>query len=132
MDTAKTFVKELTYDSRVFENDAWKDGPIKKTATFQELDKRSRAQHKLHFRIIAMDSLIKERETDGKMMMDTDEQYDFVVAFVKQMIILDISFTANDLEEFLNDAGALFQFGIWLFTDRVFPFFQKLMGNMAE
>ena len=127
---SNTFNKEISFISLSFDeaNNIWIEKPIIKTATFNELSRRDRKQHKLHFAIVSLFS--KSMGEDGaekKVNLDSDEIYDITVRAVKDLLIVSDQFTATDKNELLSDSGALVEFGFWLITEKIIPFFQILM-----
>jgi hypothetical protein len=126
-----TFQKEIEFLSQEFNADtkAWEEVIVKKTATFMELSRTDKSQHKLHFKLV---SLFTSRDEEGGVNIDSDTMYDITVKFFKQMLILDESFTATNKNEFLQDSGAIFAFGMWLIQEKVNPFFLILTGTKKE
>ena len=125
-----TFEKEIGFLSNVFnsESNEWGLDVVKKTASFNELSRTDKRQHKLHFMMIALfEATPGENGEADKMSLDSDKMYDLTSKAVKTLLIVDEKFTEQDKSEFLNDSGALFTFGMWLLGEHITPFFSSLM-----
>lgn len=123
---SNTFSKEVTFLSKVFNetNSQWEEKPVTKTATFVELSRTNRKQHKLHFSIVTLfSSSISGEGDDKKVFLDSDQIYDIAVRAIKDLTVVSIEFTETDKNEVLNDSGALFDFGYWLVSEKLIPFF---------
>jgi hypothetical protein len=137
----QTFQKEITFLSKEFDESkvnepckGWVEAPITKIATFKELSRTDKSQHKLHFKIIAIFEHfgVKEEDTDGENLqvkIDSDGVYDLTVKAINTLIIPDPSFTMQDKAELLNDSAGIFQFGFWLLGEKIAPFFSKFNGK---
>jgi hypothetical protein len=124
-----TFQKEITLFSKVF-NEAtskWDQAEIIKTATFKELDRLDKSQHKLQFKLVTLFKM--NADEDGDPEISSDALYDITVKFINQMILIDKEFNAGDKTEFLQDSGAIFNFGTWLLKDKFTDFFLILTGT---
>ena len=121
----ENFTREIDFLSRQFESESnsFKEVSVTKTATFKELNRTERDQHKLHFMLISL----FESNDQNKMIVDSDKLYDITAKTIKTLLIVDEQFTEQDKTEFLNDSGALFTFGIWLLKEHISPFFSRLM-----
>jgi hypothetical protein len=125
----QTFQHEIAFIQKTFDqtqllngNGGFVENIVKKTATFNELSRTNKDQHKLHFKIISGYARIKDS------VLDSDFTYDIATLFVKDNLVTnETDFTAADKEEFLNDSGALFNFSMWLLTNKITPFFSVLM-----
>jgi len=137
----KTFKKEVTYLANTFDaskvtdtHNGWEYLPVKKMVTFNELNQTERAQAKFHFRIVAFFTTIPEKESFGSAVggirVDTDMAYDLCVEYLNKFTVLDSGFTAQDLEEVLNDSGCIVPLSMWLSKEKFFPFFLKLTAIM--
>lgn len=127
---SNTFSKSVSFLSLVFDQDKneWFDKTVEKTATFHELSRRDRKQHKLHFAIVSLFSkTIADEDGENKVNLDSDEIYDLTVRAVKDLMITSDQFTETDKKELLNDSGALVEFGFSLISEKIIPFFQILM-----
>ena len=132
------FEKEITFLSREFEIDSnnpddkgkWVEKAVKKIATFKELSRTDKDQHKLHFMLVGiMTNAPKDGEDETKMNIDSDALYDLTVKAIKLLLKIDERFTAQDKAEFLADSGAIFNFSMWLLGEKITPFFSNLMSN---
>jgi hypothetical protein len=123
----ETFQKEIKFLSKEFneETKAFEIGEVEKIATFKELDREDKSQHKLHFKLV---SLFKATEDEENPEISSDNMYDITVKFINQMLLIDQKFTAADKTAFLQDSGALLTFGLWLMNDKLAPFFLIMTG----
>lgn len=124
----KTFEKEVSYVS--WEVDTEKNESVEtvvtKTATFKELSRTDRAQHKLHFKLISLfEGLEKEKDEENSVGISSDGLYDITVKAINILFVPTDGFTEQDKKEFLNDSMALLDFGLWLFKEQFTPFFAK-------
>lgn len=133
----KTFTKELTWMTY---EPGEKPGDVKevfktKIATFKELNRTDKTQHKLHFKIMSILQGSKEenseenKEEKGEININTDVLYDITAKSVKQLLVCDNDFTEMDKNELLNDSIALLEFGGWLLGEKFTPFFVQLKMN---
>jgi hypothetical protein len=127
-----TFEKEIEWVG--WEFDADKNSTVErtrvKTATFKELNRTDKEQHKLHFKLISLfEGLEKEKGEEGSFDISSDGLYDITVKAVKVLFIENESFTKVDKEEFLTDSIALLSFGMWLFKEKFTPFFSSFKMN---
>jgi hypothetical protein len=141
----KTYQKEISWVSP--ELNETQDGTIEvvktKTATFKELSRLDKTQHKLHFKIISMfegmqddqkeslrnASTAEEKQevlNDSDISINSDGLYDITVKAINQLLLTDKEFTEMDKKELLQDSIALLNLGLWLFSTQFAPFFQKL------
>jgi hypothetical protein len=125
------FQKDVSFLSKIFREDkisdtcdGWVEGPITKIATFKELSRTDKSQHKLHFKIIAIFEHFGTKEGE-EIKIDSDGVYDLTVKAIKDLLIIDDNFTVQDQAEFLNDSAAIFEFGFWLLGNKIAPFFSK-------
>jgi hypothetical protein len=141
----KTFQKEIEwvgYDLNQDQTDTEEITRVK-TATFKELCRTDKTQHKLHFKIISMfegmhddqkEALRNAKNPDEKQEvledseigLNTDVLYDITVKAIKHLLIIDQDFNEIDRKELLQDSLALLSLGLWLFANHFAPFFQKL------
>jgi len=124
----KTFEKEVSYISWGL-NDEGTDtveNVVTKVATFKELSRTDKLQHKLHFKLISLfEGLEKEKGESDSVGISSDGLYDITVKAINILLIPTPSFTENDKKEFLSDSIALLEFGMWLFKEQFSPFFSK-------
>jgi hypothetical protein len=132
-----TYAKDISFLSLSFEENTneWKDKLVTKKAVFTELNRRDRKQHKLHFAIVRLFSTSYSGEVDDKKVnLDSDEICDITTRYIKDMLIPGSTmdeFTEGDKKEFLNDSGALIEFGYWLVSEKLIPFFLNLMQTQS-
>lgn len=124
----KTFEKEVSYVS--WEVDTEKNETVEtvvtKTATFKELSRTDKTQHKLHFKLISLfEGLEKEKGEENSIGISSDGLYDITVKAINILFVPTDIFTEQDKKEFLNDSMALLDFGLWLFKEQFTPFFAK-------
>lgn len=124
------FKKEISFLSKVFDaskvtdiNNGWEEGTVTKVATFKELSRTDKAQHKLHFKIVAIFEHFGAKDEGADMKIDSDGVYDLTVKAINTLLIADPDFTVQDKAEFLNDSAAIFGFGFWLLGEKIAPFF---------
>lgn len=129
------FQREISFISQVFEpaengeGGKWVEKEVKKTATFKDLSRTDRDQHKLHFKIIGvMKQGAKEDGEPGRVEIDSDALYDLTAKAIKTLLEVNEDFNVQDKNEFLADSGAIFNFGLWLLKEKITPFFSKLMN----
>jgi hypothetical protein len=125
------FNREISFISKIFDADkvtdtcnGWIEGVVTKTATFKELSRTDKLQHKLHFKIIAIFEHFGVKEGED-VKIDSDGVYDLTVKAINTLLIPDPAFTVQDKAEFLNDSAAIFDFGFWLLGNKIAPFFSK-------
>ena len=125
------FQRSISFISKIFDSTmvsqmhtGWIEGPVTKVATFKELSRTDRSQHKLHFKIIAIFEHFKAGD-DGNIKIDSDGVYDLSVKAINTLLVTDKDFTDQDKAEFLNDSAAIFDFGFWLLGEKITPFFSK-------
>jgi hypothetical protein len=131
----QTFQKEVTFLSKTpnsfnIETNAWDYEQVTKTATFKELSRTDRDQHKLHFKIVALftgGNIEREEDEKAGTTLESDDIYDLTVKCIKKLLIIDENFTAQNREEFLTDSGAIMNFGFWLLGEKIAPFFSILI-----
>lgn len=123
----ETFQKEISFLSKVHDGEKWNSSEVVKTATFKELDRTDKLQHKLHFKIIAIfETFGVKKEEDpesAKIKIDSDGMYDLTVKAISTLLLPDQEFTVQDKTEFLNDSAAIMNFGFWLMAEKITPFF---------
>ena len=122
----KTFTKEISWVG--YEVDTEKTETVEtkrtKTATFYELNRTDKRQHKLHFKLISLfEGLEKSKDEVDSIGISSDGLYDITVKAINILIIENESFNNVDKREFLNDSIALLEFGMWLFKEKFAPFF---------
>lgn len=126
----KTFEREISWV--IWEFDADKNDTVEKTrtktATFNELNRTDKSQHKLHFKLISLfQGLEGSAESAEDINVSTDALYDITCKAIKTLIVTDgEKFTKTDLEEFLNDSMAILPFGLWMLKEKFSPFFKNL------
>lgn len=123
----ETFQKEISFLSIVPDVDLQTNVKkiIKKTATFDELSRTAKDQHKLHFKIISVIS--QSIKGDEEFTIESDGMYDLVVLAINKLLQVNENFTESDKKEFLLDSGAIWKFGMWLLGEKLTPFFSILM-----
>jgi hypothetical protein len=123
----KTFEKEIEFITWEYSDEAKTtiEKSVVKTATFAELNRTDARQHKLHFKII---SLFQSQNANdpASVELDSDALYDITCKSVDVLLTINEAFTEADKKDFLNDSIALLQFGIWLFKEKMTPFFGSL------
>jgi hypothetical protein len=124
----QTFEKEITWVS--WEVDAEKnetvETPRTKIATFNELSRTDKTQHKLHFKLLSLfEGLEREKGEADSVGISSDGLYDITVKAINILLVPNTVFTEMDRKEFLNDSIALLEFGMWLFKEKFSPFFSK-------
>lgn len=122
----ETFEKEITFLSKQLVNTEWDLIEISKVATFKELSRVDRSQHKLHFMLISLFTSKSEEGDENKMAIDSDSLYDLTTKAIKTLLVINETFTETDKAEFLNDSGAILSFGIWALPGKFTPFFSSL------
>jgi len=125
------FEKEVKFLSLEFngETNKWDEKEVTLVATFKDLDRRDKEQHKLHFKLVSLFNISAE---DGEAEISSDRLYDITSQFVKLMLIPTDQFTATNKNELLQDSGALFELGMWLMKEKLGPFFLNLTGTKKE
>jgi hypothetical protein len=123
-----TFEKELKWVGYEYDTDKKDSVEVTRTkvATFKELNRTDKLQHKLHFKIISMFEGGGKDAKENEVGLNSDVLYDITVKSVNTLVELNEEFTQRDKEEFLQDSMALLTFGLWLFGNHFAPFFQKL------
>lgn len=133
----EVFKQEISFISQVFvpgedgNGGEWKEEQVKKVATFKELSRTDKLQHKLHFALIGImtNSPKKEDGAEGETEINPDALYDLTVKAIKTLLLIDEDFKAVDKTEFLADSGAIFKFALWFLGEKITPFFSQLMTN---
>lgn len=129
------FKKEISYLSKIAkQSDApeakggmvWVDEIIKKTATFKELSRTDKDQHKLHFKIISLFQSNGVKDEESTANINSDALYDITVKSIKTLIIIDPEFTEEDKQGFLCDSSAILSFAFYMLKEHFTPFFSKL------
>src|ERR1044071_7921560 len=110
------FQKEISFLSKLWNepSTSFVEGSVTKTATFKELSRTDKSQHKLHFKIIAIFEHFGAKEGAEEIKIDSDGVYDLTIKAINTLLIPDPAFTVQDKAEFLNDSAAIFNFGFWL------------------
>jgi hypothetical protein len=127
------YKKEISFTSQVAitKEDGntveWVEQTIEKKATFSELSKTNRKQHKLHFKILGlMDSFgVVDENDSNKIRINSDALYDLTVKCIEVLLEPNDEFTESDKNEFLNDSEAILKFGLWMLNEKLMPFFSK-------
>ena len=143
-----TFEKEITFLSKVFNADPavneFEEKEVTKTATFKELDRRDPKQAELHGMILSIfvPSMDFDKEEEDefdieekKKTVTTKALYDITVSFVRLMLVPDKEkekFTVQDKKELLLDNGAIYFLGYKLLSEKIMPFFLKLMPGFKK
>jgi hypothetical protein len=125
------FEKSISFTSKVFDEtkisescNGWIEDIVTKTATFKELCRTDKPQHKLHFKIVSIFEHFGVKESGAEnIKLDSDGLYDLTVKAINTLLIPDEKFTVQDKAEFLNDSAAIFTFGFWLLGEKIAPFF---------
>lgn len=130
----QTYQKELKYITIGFDEEKQQVGEIAvtKTATFRELSRLDSRQTKLHWKIMeTMEASNVENDDDenGKMRVNSEALCDLIYKYIKTMLVTDEDFTEQNKIEFLKDSGAIMQFGFWALSEKIAPFFSRLMSN---
>lgn len=134
-----TFPKKITYMSSVLDGHHMVKKEVTKVATFKELDRLDKNQHKLHFMILSLyqNRVKDEGEIDdpsvSKIKLDSGALYDLTVKSIRTLILcaekqneeMD-AFVETDKAEFLNDSVAILNFGLWFLENHISPFFLNL------
>lgn len=137
----ETFQKEVLFISKVYDKaegetaPSFKEKEVARIATFKDLTRTDKAQHKLHFAIIDAVGKFIPDQAEGedieegakvKLEIKPDILYDITVKFIKNMLQVEAGsqiFSDTDRQEFVNDSGSIYVFGMWLLTEKLFPFF---------
>lgn len=137
------FQHEITFLGKIFNPElnggvgAWEFAECTKIATFKELSRTDRDQHKLHFKIVGMftnsikDS-VEEGKENGLPELNPEALCDLTCKIIKDLLIPTEGFTMTDREELLGDSGALIMLGMWLLGNKIAPFFSVLMKNYKK
>ena len=120
----ETYEKEITFLSKQFIENEWAMIEVSKIATFKELSRVARDQHKLHFMLTSLFNKVEDEDEGFKI--DSDSLYDLTVKAIKTLLILNGDFTESDKAEFLNDSGAILNFALWAVKAKFTPFFSTL------
>ena len=122
----ETFEKEITFLSKQLVNLEWSLVEVSKVATFKELSRVDRNQHKLHFMLTSLFTASSGEGEETKIQIDSDSLYDLTTKAIRTLLVLNDTFTETDKAEFLNDSGAILNFGIWAYKEKFTPFFSSL------
>jgi len=78
----ETFKKEISITAPVFDEktNTHTQETVEKTATFKELSRTEKDQHKLHFMLIG---IFESNPTKATMDIDTDKMYDITVKAIE-------------------------------------------------
>lgn len=121
-----TFEKELSWVSYEPQGEEVVEVTRIKIATFKELNRTDKLQHKLHFKLISLfEGLEKSKDEEDTIGISSDGLYDITVKAINILLTPNEVFTEMDKKEFLNDSIALLEFGMWLFQEKFTPFFSK-------
>lgn len=137
-----TFTREITFLSRSFNSETQSnqntDGSdhytkSKKTATFHELSRTDKSQQKLCFEIVGIYSSFGGKNEEGESVFNINGEalHDMTLKCIKTLLILNENFNATDKVEFLQDSGALIEFGMWMMGEKITPFFSQLMTTSS-
>ena len=121
------FTKEISFINPAFFDTETKkhvEQEVKKTATFKELSRTDKEQRKFQFMLMSVFKSKGENEIaiDHEMLCDITEK-----AIEVLLITDDKKFTDIDKQQFLNDNGAVINFGMWFLGEKLSPFFQHLI-----
>lgn len=126
----ENFTHDITFISKKAKESegsvVWIDEEVTKTATFKELSRTDRDQHKLHFKIISIGENFSAGDGDTQANFNSDGIYDITVKAINTLLVINPDFTAEDKKEFLSDSGAILSFGLWLLKEKLLPFFLTL------
>jgi hypothetical protein len=123
----ETFEKEITFLSKqLVDGTEWALVETSKMATFKELSRVDKNQHKLHFMLISLFSSTQNEDEENKTVIDSDSLYDLTVKAIKMLLVVNNSFNDTDKAEFLNDSGAILNFGLWALKEKFTPFLSML------
>ena len=120
----ETYEKEIIFLSNQLVNGEWAMVEISKTATFKELSRVARDQHKLHFMLTTL--FAGSSKDGGEVKIDSDSLYDLTVKAIKTLLVINDNFTEGDKTEFLNDSGSILEFALWALHEKFTPFFSTL------
>jgi len=120
----ETYEREITFLSKQFVDNEWAMVEESKTATFKELSRVAKDQHKLHFMLTTLFS--SSSKEGGEVKINSDSLYEFTVSAIEILLIINENFTESDKSEFLNDSGAILEFAIWALHAKFNPFFSTL------
>ncbi len=124
-----TFTKEISFINPAFFDAEAKppkhiEKEVKKTATFKELSRIDRDQRKFQFMLM---SVFKSKGAN-EIAIDHEMLCDITEKAVEVLLITDPkTFTEIDKTQFLNDNGAIINFGMWFLGEKLSPFFQQLI-----
>lgn len=124
-----TFTKEISFiNPAFFDKDikpagAHVEKEVTKTATFKELSRTDKDQRKFQFMLMS----VFKSKGEGEFQIDHDVLCDITEKAVEVLLVIDQSFTEVDKTQFLNDNGAIINFGIWFLGNKITPFFSLLM-----
>lgn len=124
-----TFTKEIS-----FINPAFFDKDIKpagqhvekeetKTATFKELSRTDKDQRKFQFMLMS----VFKADGNDSIRVDHDVLCDIAEKAIDVLLVIDAKFTEIDKVNFLNDNGAVINFGTWFLWNKISPFFSLLI-----
>lgn len=128
------FEKEVSFNQKGFDGTNHTMDKVKKTARFKELDSQDVKQHRFHAYILtaftrsAKDANPEDADEEKKVEVGLDGEmiYDMAVKGIKNLLVIDQEFTAQNKMELMQDSGALLSFGMWFVAEKVLPFFQSL------
>jgi len=125
-----TFQKEISFiDPAVFNKEAnggmgaHEETEVKKTATFKELSRIDKDQRKFQFKLMS----VFKSKGEGELQIDHDMLCDITENGINVLLVPDALFTEIDKANFLNDNGAVINFGLWLLAEKISPFFSLLI-----
>jgi hypothetical protein len=127
----KTFTRELTYLSQVFDQDKndFVKGPVTKPVSFYELSQTDPKQHALFFMMKPLYENIKTVGGGTRVIANPKVVKDLTVEAIDILLIVDDNFTITDKAEFMNDGFALLEFGTWFLEEKFTPFFLLFLQN---
>jgi hypothetical protein len=131
-----TFKKEIKFISPTLKDKEggapeWVKEPVTKTATFKELSRTDRDQREMCWLIMEIldFSKYKKGKKTTKIPLDRVVASELTDTFIEEMLVLDEVFTEADKKDFINDNGAVINFGLWLAAEKILPFFLTLTNG---
>jgi hypothetical protein len=126
-----TFTKDISFINPSFFDPELKNGmgdhcekEITKTATFKDLSRTDKDQRKFQFMLMS----VFKSKGEGELQIDHDMLCDITEKAIEVLLITDaVNFTDIDKGQFLNDNGAIINFGMWLLGEKISPFFSLLI-----
>lgn len=136
METTPTYSQAISYVTKVFNETrtGFKDAPTKVLATFKELSRTDKSQHKLAMLITSTMrrfGKVEKPAEDGKpatYILEVDDEilYDLTVRYITETSVFTDIYRETERAEILADAGAILSFGHWALKEKIAPFFSIL------